>query len=89
MLDLESELMRGLGSIPLGVTFSTGFFCFHIAKPLLPILALLPFLCISIKLLLLSSQIFRLTFVFSLYPNYIKLNVINVRLMKFIMYLSV
>ena len=49
VLDLESEVMRGLGSIPTGVTFFTGFFCFHIVNPLLSILALLPFLCISKK----------------------------------------
>ena len=35
VLDLESELMRGLGSI-LSLNF------FHIAKPPMPILALLP-----------------------------------------------
>ena len=48
VLDLESEVMRDPDSIP---TFFTGIFCFHIVKPLLPILALLPFLCIS-KLML-------------------------------------
>ena len=41
MLDLESEAMRGLGSIPTGGNiFSLDFF--HVVKPLLSILALLP-----------------------------------------------
>ena len=35
---------KGLGSIPIGVTFFTGFFCFDVVKPLMPILALLPIL---------------------------------------------
>ena len=34
---------------PLGVTFFIGPFYFHVVKPLMPILALLPFLCISKK----------------------------------------
>ena len=40
MLDLESEAMRGLGSIPTeGNILSLDF---HVVKPLMPILALLP-----------------------------------------------
>ena len=50
VLDLESEVMRVLGSIPTWGNIFTGFF--HVVKPLLPILALLPFLCISKKLLM-------------------------------------
>ena len=53
VLDLESGVMTGLGSIPTrGNIFSLDFFCFHVVKPLLPILALLPFLCILKKTLL-------------------------------------
>ena len=41
MLDLESEAMRGLGSVPTwGNILSLDFF--HVVKPLMPILALLP-----------------------------------------------
>ena len=41
MLDLESEAMRGPGSIPIGSNiFVTGFF--SVVKPLMPILTLLP-----------------------------------------------
>ena len=51
VLDFESEVMRGPGSIPTGgLHFSLDFFYFCVVKPLLPILALLPFLCISKKL---------------------------------------
>ena len=42
VLDLESEVMRGPGSIPTEGNIFHCFFCFHIAKPLMPILALLP-----------------------------------------------
>ena len=43
VLDLESEVMRGLGSIPTGGNiFHWIFFCFHVVKSLMPILALLP-----------------------------------------------
>ena len=50
VLDLESEIMRGLGFIPAGGNIlSIGFFCFHIAKPLMPILALMPLLCVCEK----------------------------------------
>ena len=45
VLDLESEVMRGLGSIPTrGNILSLDFF--HIVKPLIPILALWPVLCV-------------------------------------------
>ena len=45
VLDLESEVMRGTGSIPtVGNILSLDFF--HIVKPPMPILALLPMLCI-------------------------------------------
>ena len=41
VFDLESEVMRGLGSIPTrGNILSLDFF--HKVKPLMPILALLP-----------------------------------------------
>ena len=41
MLDLESEAMRGQGSIPTrGNILSPDFF--HVVKPLMPMLALLP-----------------------------------------------
>ena len=44
MLDLESEV---LGSILTGSNiFVTGFFCLHVVKPLMSILALLPMLCV-------------------------------------------
>ena len=49
VLDLESEVMRGPGSIPTGGNIFHWIFCFHVVKPLLRILALLPFLCISKK----------------------------------------
>ena len=42
MLDLESEVIRGPGSILSGGNiFHWIFFCFHVVKPLMPILALL------------------------------------------------
>ena len=42
--------MKGLGSIPTGGNFFHWIvFCFHIVKPLLPILALLPFLRIQVE----------------------------------------
>ena len=45
VLDLESEVMRGLGSIPTrGNILSLDFF--HIVKPPMPILVLLPMLCV-------------------------------------------
>ena len=48
MLDLESEAMRGPGSIPTGGNIlSLGFF--YVVKPLMPILALLPILSICEK----------------------------------------
>ena len=47
MLDLESEAMRGLGSIPTGGNIlSLDFFCFHAVKTKMPILA---FLCLCQK----------------------------------------
>ena len=45
VLDLESEVMRGLGSIPTGGDILSLDF-FHVVKPLMPILALLPILSI-------------------------------------------
>ena len=36
VLDLESEVMRGLGSIPTGGNICHWIFCFHIVKPLQP-----------------------------------------------------
>ena len=45
MLDLESEAMRGQGSIPTGGNILSLDF-FHIVKSLMPILALLPILSI-------------------------------------------
>ena len=41
VLDLESEIMRGLGSIPNGGNILSLDF-FHVVKPLMPILSLLP-----------------------------------------------
>ena len=41
VLDLESEVMRGPGSIPTGGNILSLDF-FHIVKPKMPILALLP-----------------------------------------------
>ena len=42
MLDLESEVMRDLGSFPSRVNiFHWIFFCFHVVNSLMPILALL------------------------------------------------
>ena len=49
VLDLESEAMRGLDSIPTGGNILSLDF-FHIVKPLMPILPLLPFLSICEKL---------------------------------------
>ena len=42
VLDLESEVMRGLCSIPTGGNIFHWISFFHIVKPLMPILALLP-----------------------------------------------
>ena len=48
MLDLESEAMRGMGSIPTeGNILSMDFF--HVIKPLMPILPLLPIMSICEK----------------------------------------
>ena len=52
MLDLESEVMRGLDSIPTEGNIFHWIFCFHVVKLLIPILALLPFLCIFEKTLM-------------------------------------
>ena len=41
--------IRGLGSILTGGNIA-GFFCFHVVKPRMPTLALLPTLCIMGKL---------------------------------------
>ena len=42
VLDLESEAMRGLGSIPTGGNIlSLDFFCFHAVKTKMPMLAIL------------------------------------------------
>ena len=46
----NQRLWEAKGSVPTGVTFLLHFFCFHVVILLLPILALLPFLCISKKL---------------------------------------
>ena len=43
VLDLESEVMRGPGSIPTGSNILSLDF-FHVVKPLKPILVLLPIL---------------------------------------------
>ena len=44
MLDLESEVNQRPGFNPHWI-----FFCFHVVKPLMPILALLPILCVCEK----------------------------------------
>ena len=49
VLDLESEVIRGLGSIPTGGNILSVDF-FHIVKPLMPILPLLTILSICEKL---------------------------------------
>ena len=49
VLDSESEVMRGLGSIPTRDNILSLDY-FHIVKPLMPILALLPMLCVCEKL---------------------------------------
>ena len=42
MLNLESQAMRDLGSIPTGGNIlSLDFFCLHVVEPLMPILVLL------------------------------------------------
>ena len=47
VLDLESETMRGLGSIPSGgKILSLEFFCFHTVKTKMPVLV---FLCVCEK----------------------------------------
>ena len=47
VLDLESEAMRGLGSIPTGGNIlSLDFFCFYVVKTKMPQLA---FLCVCEK----------------------------------------
>ena len=48
VLDLESEAMRGLGSIHTGGNILSLDF-FHVVKPLMPILPLLPILSICEK----------------------------------------
>ena len=45
VLDLESEIMKGPGSIPTGNNILSQDF-FHIVKPPMSILALLPLLCV-------------------------------------------
>ena len=45
VLDLESEALRGLGSIPTGGNILSLDF-FHIVKPQMPILSLLAMLCV-------------------------------------------
>ena len=42
VLDLVSEVMRGLGSNPTRGNIFHWIFGFHVVKPLMPILALLP-----------------------------------------------
>ena len=54
VLDLESKVMRGLGSIPTGGNILSLDF-FHVVKPLMPILPLLPILSIFEKLEFQSS----------------------------------
>ena len=47
VLDLESEAMRGMGSIPTGGNIlSLEFFCFHVVKTKMPQFA---FLCVCEK----------------------------------------
>ena len=54
VLDLESEVMRGPGSIPTGGSIlSLDYICFHAVKMKMPILA---FLCVCEKLYLCSPQ---------------------------------
>ena len=48
MLDLESEVMRGPGSILTGGNILSQDF-FHVVEPLMPILPLLPILSICEK----------------------------------------
>ena len=40
VLNLESEAMRGLGYISTWVTFCYQIICFHVVKPLMPILSI-------------------------------------------------
>ena len=54
VLDLESEATRGLGSIPTGGNILSLDF-FHIIRPLMPLLALLPILSICEKLVCVIS----------------------------------
>ena len=42
VLGLESEIVRGLGSIPTGGNTFHWIFCFHVVNPLMSVLALLP-----------------------------------------------
>ena len=52
VLDLQSEFMIGLCSIPTGGNIFTRFFCFHVVKPLLPIVALFAILVLFEKSLM-------------------------------------
>ena len=45
MLELDVNQRHGFNS-HWGQHFDTRFFCFHIVKPLMPILSLLPMLCV-------------------------------------------
>ena len=49
IVDLESEVMRGPGSIPTGGNIFHWNIWFHVVKPLMPILTLLPNLFIYEK----------------------------------------
>ena len=46
VLNSESEVMKCLGSILTGGNIWYWIFCFYVVKPLMPILALLPMLCV-------------------------------------------
>ena len=48
MLELESEAVRGLGSIPSGGNILSLDF-FQVVKPVMPLLPLLPILFICVK----------------------------------------
>ena len=65
VLDLESEAMKGLGSIPIESNiFSLDFFCFHAVKTKMAILA---FLCVCEKP---DGAIFRILLLLNVRTKY-------------------
>ena len=48
--ECQFEMAEVLVQCSLGQHFVAGYFCFHVVKPVIPILLLLPILCVCEKL---------------------------------------